>query len=204
MAWVHLGYSINIHLWLPVIQTVSPNAATIADCLTPCCRRGTIRHPSPALEALMDGPEDDVALVRRWFQRLQLCVQTVDFVGSRPLFAEDLITFGTYTAFTTGRDATETEQWRHVWGEIDQFRWRLDDLRTIISGDRLTAVAMAVFDSTGYTEDGKPFDRPGRATVVLGRRAVGNEWVAQHTHVSLFPGTSTRSFGSKKERPPAL
>jgi ketosteroid isomerase-like protein len=152
----------------------------------------------------MDVYEDDLALVRRWFQRLQLCVQTVDYIGSRPLFAEDMITFGTYTAFTVGRDATETEQWRHVWGQIDQFRWRLDDLRTIIVGDRLTAVAMAVFESTGYTDDGKPFDRPGRATVALGRGAVGQEWTAQHSHVSLFPGTPTRSFGIKQEKPPAL
>ena len=152
----------------------------------------------------MDVYEDDLALVRRWFQRLQLCVQTVDYSGSRPLFAEDMITFGTYTAFTIGRDATEAEQWRHVWGQIDQFRWRLDDLRTILSTDRLTAVAMAVFESTGYTNDGKPFDRPGRATVVLGRQAVGEEWVAQHTHVSLFPGTPTRSFGTQREKPPAL
>jgi len=147
---------------------------------------------------------DDVALIRRWFQRLQVCIQTVDFAGSRPLFAEDLITFGTFTAFTLGREATEQEQWRHVWGQIDQFRWRLDELRTIISADRLTGVAMAVFESTGYTEDGVAFDRPGRATIVLGRKAVGEEWTAQHTHVSLFPGTPSRSFGSKQEKTPAL
>jgi ketosteroid isomerase-like protein len=146
---------------------------------------------------------DDVALIRRWFRTLQVCVQTVDFAGSRPLFA-DIITFGSFTAFTMGREATEQEQWRHVWGHIDQFRWRLDDLRTIISGDRLTAVGMAVFESTGYTEGGKAFDRPGRATVVLGRQAVGDEWVAQHTHVSLFPGTPSRSFGTKQDHPPAL
>ena len=85
----------------------------------------------------MDGPEQDVALVRRWFQRLQLCVQSVDYEGARPLFAEDMITFGTYVAFTTGREATEAEQWRNVWGRIDQFRWLLDDLRTIVSSDRL-------------------------------------------------------------------
>jgi hypothetical protein len=109
------------------------------DRLTVSWSKRTILRPGSIREAVMDAPEDDVALVRRWFQRLQLCVQTVDFVGSRPLFADDLITFGTYTAFTIGRDATETEQWRHVWGQIDQFRWRLDDLRTIISDDRLTA-----------------------------------------------------------------
>ena len=148
--------------------------------------------------------DDDVALIRRWFQKLQLCIQAVDFVGSRPLFADDIITFGTSAAFTVGREATEQEQWRHVWSHIDQFRWRLDDLRTIVSADRRTAVGMAVFESTGYTESGKAFDRPGRATVVLGRQAVGGEWIAQHTHVSLFPGTPSRSFGTKREHPPAL
>jgi hypothetical protein len=65
-------------------------------------------------------------------------------------------------------------------------------------------VGMAVFESTGYTEGGKAFDRPGRATVVLGRQAVDEEWIAQHTHVSLFPGTPSRSFGTKREHPPAL
>ena len=60
---------------------------------------------------------------------------------------------------------------------------------------------MAVFDSTGHSEDGKPYDRPGRATVVLGRTALGDEWVAQHTHMSLFRDLPTRSFGSKPETP---
>ena len=47
-----------------------------------------------------------------------------------------MITFGTFTAFVTGREATENEQWRNVWSYIDRFRWRLDDLHTVISGDR--------------------------------------------------------------------
>ena len=55
----------------------------------------------------MDAQGDDADLIRRWFQHLQLCIQTVDFVGSRPLFADDIITFGTFTTFTVGRDATE-------------------------------------------------------------------------------------------------
>jgi hypothetical protein len=153
----------------------------------------------------MDKQDEDVVLIRRWFRTLQVCVQTVDFVSSRPLFADDMITFGSFTSFIVGREATEQEQWRHVWGHIDRFRWCLDDLRTLISGDRLTAVGVAVFESIGYTEDDKVFDRPGRATIVLGRKAVGEEWVAQHTHVSLFPGTPSRSFGStKQDHPPAL
>ena len=152
----------------------------------------------------MDAHEDDVARVRRWFQRLQYCVQTVDFEGARPLFADNLITFGSVAAFTAGRDATEAEQWRTVWGRIDQFRWRLDDLRTIVSGDRLTAVGMAVFESVGYGEDGNPHERPGRGTIVLVRDATDRDWVAQHTHVSLFPGTPIRSFGRQQNKTPAL
>src|SRR3712207_4766455 len=152
----------------------------------------------------MTAPDDDVALVHRWFQRLQLYVQTVDFAGARHLFSEDLITFGSFNPFTIGRDANEEEQWRTVWGRIDRFRWRLDDLRTLISGDRLMAVGMAVFDSTGYTETGTPYERPGRATIVLTRRAIGEEWIGQHMHVSLFRDVPTRSYGSKPEHTPAM
>jgi ketosteroid isomerase-like protein len=152
----------------------------------------------------MAASEDDLALVQRWFQRLQLHVQAVDFAGARPLFAEDVITFGSFNPFTIGREATEEEQWRTVWGRIDRFRWWLDDLRTIVSGDRCTAVGMVVFDSTGYSENGTPYDRPGRVTVVLGRGAVGQEWIAQHMHVSLFRDVPPRSFGSKPEHVPAM
>jgi ketosteroid isomerase-like protein len=152
----------------------------------------------------MDARGDDIALIRRWFQRLADHVQAVDYAGARPLFAEDMIAFGTVAAFVTGRDATEKEQWRNVWGRIDRFRWRLGDVRAIISADRLTAAGMAVFDSTGYGEDGTPHDRPGRATVVFGRTAIGEDWVARHTHFSLFRGVPTRSFGNKPEEKPGF
>jgi len=139
---------------------------------------------------------NDIGLVRRWFQRLELCVRSADYAGARPLFAQDVITFGTFATFTTGRDATETEQWRTVWSRIDGFRWQLDDLRTILSGDRRTAVGMAVFTSVGYTETGIPYDRPGRATAVLARDALTEDWTAQHLHVSLFRDVPTLSFGT--------
>jgi ketosteroid isomerase-like protein len=166
------------------------------------------RHSCPQVPCAPDHAlghdEDDVASVRRWFQRLQLHVQAVDYVGARPLFAEDIITFGTFSAFTIGREATEKEQWRTVWSRIDRFRWQIDDLRIIVSGDRRTAVGMALFESIGYTEEGTPYDRPGRCTAVLRRRGIGEEWVAQHIHASLFQDVPTHSFGSKPENRPAL
>ena len=53
------------------------------------------------------GEEEDVALMRGWFQRLTDHVQAVDYVGARPLLAKDLIAFGAFADFVTGRDATE-------------------------------------------------------------------------------------------------
>ena len=38
-------------------------------------------------------------------------------------------------------------------------------------------------------------DRPGRATVAFARKSVGEDWAAVHTHMSLFRGTPSRSYG---------
>jgi len=142
---------------------------------------------------------DDLAGVKRWFDMLAAHVREVDFIGARPIFAPDMIAFGTFTDFMTGRDAAEQQQWRNVWHHIDEFRFR-PDVRAIVSPDRLMAVGMAIFDSTGYREDGTPYDRPGRATVAFVRDDVGKSWLAQHTHLSLFRDVPTRSFKTKPEK----
>jgi ketosteroid isomerase-like protein len=140
---------------------------------------------------------DDLALVRKWFERLSEHVRAVDFAGARPLFAEDMIAFGTFADFITGREAVERAQWRSVWPVTSEFRWRLEEVRAIVAADRLSAVGMGVFDSTGYDQSGKPYDRPGRATIALSRAAIGADWVADHTHMSLFRDVPSRSFGKK-------
>jgi ketosteroid isomerase-like protein len=141
---------------------------------------------------------EDLALVKKWFRRLSEQVQAVDFTGARPLFAEDMIAFGTFENFITGRDAVERAQWRNVWPVTAGFHFRMDDIRAIVSPDRLTAIGMGVFDSTGYHEDGAQYERPGRTTVALSRRRIGEDWVADHTHMSLFRDVPSRSFGERK------
>lgn len=138
---------------------------------------------------------DDLEAMRRWFAALADCVQAVDFERGRPLFAEDLAAFGTFTDFMLERDRAEREQWRNVWPTIRNFRWRLDGVIGIVAADRLGGVGLAIFDSDGFAPDGARFDRPGRATVAFARRAVGDPWVATHTHMSLFRGTPDRSHG---------
>jgi len=138
---------------------------------------------------------DDVDRINAWFRRLSEHVQAVDFAGARPLFAEHMVAFGTFENFITGRDRVEQAQWRNVWPVTTGFRWRPDGIRAIVSADRLTAIGMGVFDSTGYHEDGTPYDRPGRATIAFSRPAVGADWIADHTHMSLFRDVPSRSFG---------
>ena len=142
---------------------------------------------------------DDMARIRRWFERLARHVRDVDFAGARAIFAPDMIAFGTFSDFLTERGEVERAQWREVWPHIDGFRWR-GDIRAIVSADRLTAIGMAIFDSTGYRADGAPYDRPGRATVVFARRSPDEDWVAQHTHMSLFRDVPSRSFRDKPEK----
>ena len=101
----------------------------------------------------------DLNGIRAWFKRLSDCVQAVDFEAAYPLFADDLIAFGTFSDFVSGRPAVVREQWRNVWPTIRNFRWRLDIVEAIVSPDRLSAVGLAIFDSDGFDEDGGRFDR---------------------------------------------
>src|SRR5580704_1940779 len=163
----------------------------------PCYHRD--QHPANLEDRVTAPPDaDDLALVKQWFRRLTEQVQAVDFAGARPLFAEDMIAFGTFEDFVTGRDAVEAAQWQNVWPVTSGFHYRIDDIRAIVSPDRLTAIGMGVFHSTGYHQDGTPYDRPGRTTVALSRARVGEDWVADHTHMSLFRDVPTRSFGQRK------
>jgi ketosteroid isomerase-like protein len=138
---------------------------------------------------------DDLARVKAWFARLSGYVQAVDFAGARALFADDMIAFGTFEDFVTGRDRVEAAQWRNVWPVTTGFRYRLDVIRAIVSADRLTAIGMGVFESTGYHRDGTAYARPGRTTVALSRPAPGADWVADHTHMSLFRDVPSQSYG---------
>jgi ketosteroid isomerase-like protein len=58
------------------------------------------------------------------------------------------------------------------------------------------AVAIAPWTSTGFHEDGAPFDRPGRATIALARQPDGR-WLGVHSHMSLARGVPQDSHGKR-------
>jgi ketosteroid isomerase-like protein len=140
---------------------------------------------------------DDGVALRGWFETLQDCVERVDFDAGRGLFVDNAIGFGTKASLAIGRDTLEANQWRGIWPNIRGFRFDLDGMRWGTEGNQ--AWAIATWSSTGFSPDGQPFDRPGRATVIFVRR--GDAWKALHTHFSLFPGTPPTTHGPKGGAP---
>ena len=45
-----------------------------------------------------------VARAREWLLEMQASVRSVDYARTRPLFAEDVVAFGTFAAVVSGRE----------------------------------------------------------------------------------------------------
>ena len=52
---------------------------------------------------------EDLAAVRAWFEALSRHCRAIDYEGSRPIFAEDMIAFGTFTDFMIGSAELEVD-----------------------------------------------------------------------------------------------
>ena len=140
-------------------------------------------------------PEDRAA-VKAWFDAWGAHVAAKEFIPARALFASEAIGFGTWMDYVEGLDALESRQWRSVWPTIADFHHRTDDtLQVNVSPDRLQAVGLVLWTSTGFDKDGVEFQRPGRTTGIFTRAAIGEPWLCVHTHVSLARGVPQQSFG---------
>ncbi|HEY3485785.1 MAG TPA: nuclear transport factor 2 family protein [Ilumatobacteraceae bacterium] len=140
---------------------------------------------------------DDTAGVAAWIASWGREVATADLRSGRERFAEGLVAFGTHADVVVGRDEVEAQQWLQIWPAIEGFTFELERLHVILSPDRLLAVAIVPWSSTGIRPDGTPFDRPGRATVVLERSAVDAPWIGTHTHFSLARGVPSSTHGTR-------
>ena len=141
----------------------------------------------------MTRPADEL---RDWFESWAAFVRARDFVAARRLFDPEVVGFGTRMHVVRGLERLEQHQWRKVWPTIRDFTFVLDELSCSASPDGLQAWAVVPWVSTGVGQDGRPFDRPGRATVIFVRDTVMAPWRAIHTHMSLAPGTPQRSYGA--------
>ena len=107
--------------------------------------------------------------------------RAIDYEGARPIFADDLIAFGTFTDFMHGRELTEQKQWRNVWGTIRNFRFDLDTVEAIVSADRLTAIGMGVWTVRRLPSQRRPL-RPRRPRHRRARPPEDRRSVRRHPH----------------------
>ena len=133
-----------------------------------------------------------------WFQVWEKQVQNKDFEAAKKLFENDVVSFGTWMNVVEGIDKLYSDQWKNIWPTINNFKFVSNTLFIQISPDRLLANSILVWNSTGYKKNGNSFKRNGRATVVLKRPNLDNNWKGIHTHFSLNRGIPQESFGKTK------
>ena len=96
-----------------------------------------------------------------------------------------------------GREVVIEKQWKSIWGTIKDFRFMTETLQIRVSPDRLFAIAVLVWDSTGFHENGESYPRPGRA-VGLRRDNVDAPWMGVYAP-ALNRGVPQQSFGAPKD-----
>jgi ketosteroid isomerase-like protein len=142
-------------------------------------------------------PDADIASVRDWMAAWGAEVAAADIAAGRRRFAPTVTAFGTHADVVHGLDALVDQQWSQIWPAIEDFAFLVDQLHVDVSPDRLLAVAIVPWSSTGIAQDGQRFDRPGRATTVLRRAAIDAPWVGVHTHFSLERDVPSSTHGTR-------
>ena len=149
--------------------------------------------------------KDPIEAVHEWFRRLERYCNAVDFASPRSIYRDDVVSFGSEekigSELAVVREnmiwasfAKLVDQWNHVWPSIHDFKIDMDSVRA--GGNYLLAWGAAIWTSTGFDETGTPFERPGRISLVLGKR--GPAWYAIHTHNSLAPGIPANTYAPAK------
>jgi ketosteroid isomerase-like protein len=139
------------------------------------------------------------AEIRDWLDRFAACVRDVDYATARSFWHPDIVIFGTYQELVKSLSEWTERQWNNVWPRTAEFRFDLANTMVMVSPDRAMAVAIAPWSSVGFHQDGTPFDRPGRATIVLARQPDGR-WLGVHSHMSLARGVPQDSHGNRPVR----
>ena len=144
---------------------------------------------------LAPNPADN-ASIKAWFDTWSGYVAAVDFDSARPMFEEDVVGFGTWMDTVEGLDNLMEKQWKSIWPTIRDFEFLTDTLQVRVSPDRLFAVAVLVWKSSGFHENGEAYPRPGRCTAGLRRDSVDAPWKGIHTHFSLNRDVPQKSYGA--------
>ena len=141
-------------------------------------------------------PEDRQSLAE-WVDRFSGHVAGLRYDEAGDMMDPEVNSFSTWTDVVVGVDHFVNAQWRNVWPTMTDFVLLTDKMRSRVSPDRLMAAVMVTWTSTGYSEDGQPFDRPGRCSFVLARHTLDAPWRGVQGHFSLMRGVPQQSFGTR-------
>jgi ketosteroid isomerase-like protein len=148
-----------------------------------------------AMAALPTANHEITQFFRQWLDTFAGYVREVDYASAKPLFHPDVLAFGTHNDIISGIDIWIATQWDNVWPKTTDFRFVLEQTLVLASPDSMMATVIAPWTSTGYHLDGKPFPRPGRATLVFSGSADG--WICIHSHMSLNRGVPQASHANR-------
>lgn len=144
-------------------------------------------------------PEADpatTAFFHEWLERFSGFVREVDYASAKPLFHPGVLAFGTHRDVIPGIERWVETQWDSVWPKTTDFRFDLAQTHVLIAADGSMATVIAPWTSTGYHEDARRFDRPGRATMVF--QKLDGQWLCTHSHMSLNRGVPQASHAQRK------
>lgn len=135
----------------------------------------------------------DLSSIHSWLDRWEASIRARDYEAGRVLFAHEVQSFCTFVNVAYGLDDLVDQQWRVVWPKTEGFTFSKEGSLIDLSEDRTRAVVAMLWFSFGIDRSGQKFRREGRATIVLTRSGVDEEWTAIHTHVSLSAGSTVPS-----------
>ena len=142
-------------------------------------------------------PPEDRQSLKEWVDRFSGHVAGLRYDEAAAMMDPEVNSFSTWTDVVVGVDHFVNAQWRNVWPTMTDFVLLTDKMRSRVSPDRLMAAVMVTWTSTGYSEDGQPFDRPGRCSFVLARATLEAPWRGVQGHFSLMRGVPQQSFGPR-------
>jgi ketosteroid isomerase-like protein len=135
-------------------------------------------------------PRDEIF---HWLDSWQQLINSGEYETARPLFADDVVAFGTVTSVMQGLADLESRQWRQVWYRIKDFTFDKDTATILSDPGANTAIVCCLWHSLGKTQSSW-YERRGRVTLVLKRQAAGLACV--HSHFSMEPGIPPVADGS--------
>lgn len=133
--------------------------------------------------------DEDLQPIRMWMTWFADAVRRRDYARGRELFHDQVRSFGTAAECVRGLDRLVNEQWRRIWSITEGFDFFYDQVSGARNGS--SAWVIAPWSSTGFDDNGRPFERIGRATLIFEFHE--ERWLAVHSHFSLTPSRPTDS-----------